>query len=115
MKACARRSALVLLGLLALSGAACDSLSGRPLGERLWRAECAGCHGVDARGNTPRFMGNPYADLTDGMWRSAGDPDSVAEVVRNGVFGQMPANPDLTREEMAALLDWFYGLRGETP
>lgn len=100
---------------LAFAAGACGIFAPRPLGEQLWRDRCAACHGVDGRGNTPRYMGKPYADLSDGLWRNDGDPDSVAEVVRSGVFGEMPANPDLTAEEMAALLDWIYGLRGEVP
>jgi len=104
-----------LAAALALAATGCNPFASRSLGERVWRDRCASCHGIDARGNTPRYMGNPYADLTDGLWRNEGDPDSVAEVVRNGVFGEMPANDDLTREEMAALLTWLYGLRGEEP
>jgi mono/diheme cytochrome c family protein len=112
-----RRAARLPIALpvaLALAGGACGLLPERSPGERLWRDLCADCHGVDAAGNTPRYMGNPYADLTDGTWRTAGDPETVEQLVRDGIFGQMPANPDLTREEMADLLAWFYGLRGET-
>jgi cytochrome c oxidase cbb3-type subunit 3 len=109
-----RRRALVALpALLALGGAACGLLPERSLGERLWRDRCADCHGIDARGNTVRFMGNPWADLTDGSWKTAGDPSTVAEVTRAGIVGLMPAADDLTDEEMTALLDWLYYLRGE--
>lgn len=108
-----RRALSALPALLALGGGACGLLTERPLGERLWRDRCADCHGIDARGNTVRFMGNPWADLTDEMWRTAGDPDTVAEVTRAGIVGLMPPSDDLTAEEMSALLDWLYYLRGE--
>jgi len=35
-------------------------------------------------------------------------------VIREGVFGKMPANPDLTVEEMRDLLAHLRQLRGET-
>lgn len=109
------RLAVALPVALALVGGACGLLPDRSPGERLWRDLCADCHGVDGRGNTPRYMGKPYADLSDDLWRTSGDPETVAQIVREGVFGEMPGNPDLTGEEMAALLDWLYGLRGEEP
>jgi hypothetical protein len=34
-------------------------------------------------------------------------------VTRTGFVGLMPGSDDLTAEEMAALLDWLYYLRGE--
>lgn len=110
-----RRAILVVPVALALAAGACGLFEERSLGEQLWRDRCADCHGVNGSGNTPKYMGNPYADLTDAVWRDSGDAGTVAEIVRSGVFGQMPPNDDLSREEMDALLDWFYGLRGEEP
>ena len=107
-----RLTALVLLTALALGG--CDLLFSRTPGEKLWRKHCMECHGVDARGNTPRYMGNPWADLRDNAWKTAGDRSTVETVVREGVFAKMPANEELTAEEMRHLLDYFYELRGES-
>jgi mono/diheme cytochrome c family protein len=109
-----RRSVAIALPALTLLLAGCDALAPRPLGEKLWRSRCAECHGVDGAGNTPRFMGNPYADLRDSSWKYGGDRGSVETIVREGVFGQMPAFDTLTAEEMRALLDYFYKLRGES-
>jgi mono/diheme cytochrome c family protein len=109
-----RRSIMVALPALGLLLAGCEALVPRPLGEKLWRSRCASCHGIDAAGNTPRYMGNPWADLRDGSWKhGGGDRGSVESVVREGVFGEMPAFDTLTAEEMRALLDYFYQLRGE--
>ena len=33
--------------------------------------------------------------------------------MRNGIFGQMPGNPELTRDEMRAIFDHVRVLRGE--
>ena len=95
-------------GLLLFAGCAT-----RSEGEKLWRKHCADCHGLDGSGNTPRYMGTPGADLRDDNWKFGGDRGSVETVVREGIFGSMPAYDQLTNAQMRALLDYFYSLRGE--
>ena len=104
--------ALLLASALAL--AACDGLAARTPGEKTWRQRCAECHGLDGAGNTPRYMGDPYANLIDNGWRTGGDRYTIENVVREGVFGKMPAADDLTAEEMRELLAHLARLRGET-
>ena len=53
-----------------------------------------------ARGNTPQYMGNYKADLATTPGSRGGDPGAWEVVIREGVFGTMPANPDLTREQV---------------
>ncbi len=106
--------AFALLLAAGLTLTACDQLVSRTPGERLWRQRCAKCHGLDGAGNTPRYMGDPYANLLDDGWRTGGDRYSLENVIREGVFGKMPANPDLTVEEMRDLLTHLRQLRGET-
>ncbi|HEV8240275.1 MAG TPA: c-type cytochrome [Thermoanaerobaculia bacterium] len=97
---------------LALAG--CDALfPKRSEGEKLWRDRCAQCHGVAGNGNTPQYMGNYNADLTDDSWTHGAEPGSWAVVIRQGVFGSMPANPDLSRQQVQALVDYLRELRGE--
>jgi len=108
-----RRGLLAVPVALPLVALACDPLAGRSLGERLWRERCADCHGIDAAGNTVRYMGIAAADLTDNDWRHGGDEASIEEVIRSGVFGEMPANDDLSNEELRAVVGWLYYLRGE--
>jgi len=107
LAAAAALTAVVLTG--------CDELLASSPGEKLWRRHCAECHGLDGAGNTPRYMGNSWADLTDNNWRVGnGDRGSIEAVVREGVFGEMPAFDQLTREEMRELIDYLGSLRGET-
>ena len=102
----------VAAATVALGG--CDALfPKRSEGEKLWRDRCAQCHGVDAKGNTPQYMGNYAADLTDDSWSHGAEPGSWAVVIRQGVFGSMPANPDLSRQQVQALVDYIRVLRGE--
>ena len=108
-----RRAPLLALCLL-LTIAGCDVLSHRSRGEVLWRKYCADCHGLDASGNTALYMGNVWADLRDDQWKSAGDRETVEQVVREGIFAAMPAHDELSADDMKELLDWLYHLRGES-
>jgi len=107
---CAGLAAAILLA------AGCGDLAARSPGEKLWRARCAGCHGIDGAGNTPRFMSDPYADLTDDSWKSyGGDRAGLEAAIREGSFPDMPDFAELTSAEMRDLLDHIARLRGETP
>lgn len=102
------------LAVAAIAATGCDLIEHRTPGEKIWRKRCASCHGLDARGNTPRYMGNDRADLSDNSWYSGGGDDgSLETVIREGVFAEMPANDDLTREEMRDLIGHLRVLRGE--
>ena len=83
----------------------------RTEGEKLYRQRCAECHGVRGSGNTPRFMGDPAADLLDDSWEHGHDDGSMIEVIRRGVRARMPANEDLTREQAQAIVDHIRELR----
>ena len=106
-------SALSALLPLALLATGCDLLPKRSLGESLWRERCSECHGLDGAGNTPRYMGNYKADLLDDSWEHGGEPQAWEVSIRRGIFGVMPANPDLTTEQVRALVHYLRELRGE--
>ena len=107
-----------VLGAAALALTACaaveDFFVKRPPGEKLYRKLCAECHGVNGSGNTPRGMGNPNNDLTDPFWKYGGDAGSMEAIIREGVFAQMPAHPELTGEQIKGIVDHVLKLRGET-
>jgi len=106
--------ALALLLAAALAGAGCDLISPkRSEGEKLWRKHCAECHGLGGAGNTPRYMGKPYADLLDDVWRVGGDTGTLRESTRTGSFGEMPAFDHLSDEEIRLVVDYLRELRDE--
>jgi len=106
----------VLAGAVVLT--ACDSVEDifvkRTPGEKLYRKLCADCHGLDGAGNTPRGMGNPNNDLIDGNWKYGGDAGSIENIIRTGVFAEMPAHEELTDAEVRQVVDYVLKLRGES-
>jgi mono/diheme cytochrome c family protein len=103
------------LGGILILLAACDMINpARSPGEKLWRDNCAKCHGVDGSGNTPGYMGNNYADLTDDYWKTGGNEGSIAGVIRSGIFGQMPPFPQLSDQEVRELAKYVLTLHRET-
>lgn len=104
------KAALLAAGLLALT--ACDA--GRSPGERLYRAHCSECHGIDGAGNTPAYMGQQYADLTDSYWRDGGSDYALRKAIRDGVFGKMPGFRQLSSQEVDLLVEYVRSLRSGT-
>ncbi len=111
-----RMSLLALTALSVLLGG-CDVIfPKRTVGEALYRKHCAQCHGLDGAGNTPGYMGDAWADLLDDSWKSrVASPSSLEQVLRDGVFGKMPAytRQQISRDEIRELYDHLRVLRGE--
>jgi|ADGO01.1.fsa_nt_gi cytochrome c oxidase, cbb3-type, subunit III len=53
--------------------------------KNLFGANCASCHGSDARG------AKGFPNLTDADWLYGGDPETIYETIANGRHGIMPA------------------------
>ncbi|HWM95127.1 MAG TPA: cytochrome c [Thermoanaerobaculia bacterium] len=109
----ARYAVFTLALAAAVAFAGCDLLPQRSQGEKLWREHCASCHGLNGSGDTPGYMGQAYADLRDDQWRAGGNDGAMEIVIEEGVFGKMPGYPQLTDEEVRALIDYIHVLRGE--
>jgi cytochrome c oxidase cbb3-type subunit III len=56
-------------------------------GAKIFSVNCVACHGANGKGNPT--LGAP--NLTDELWLYAGDKATVAETIRNGRGGIMPA------------------------
>lgn len=113
----ARLLALALAaGIAGLLGGCDLILPHRTEGEKLYRKHCAQCHGLDGAGNTPGYMGNAWADLTDDRWKTrVASASSLEQLLREGVFGQMPAytSQQLSRQQVKEIYEHMRVLRGE--
>ncbi|MBV8201696.1 MAG: c-type cytochrome [Acidobacteria bacterium] len=113
-RAARRAVAAALLGgvLAALLGGCGQLFPQRSEGEQLYVDNCADCHGLDGRGNTAREMGQPYADLTDDVWKFGGDDGTIANTIRDGSFGLMPGfQQKLSDQQIQALVAYLRVLR----
>jgi cytochrome c oxidase cbb3-type subunit III len=85
--------------VLTLSGFPPDNLKVAN-GRDLFMANCAACHGADAKGNPA--LGAP--NLTDKIWLHGGTPERVAETISAGRQSHMPAHKTLLDEARINLL-----------
>lgn len=80
-------------------------------GGALYKANCAVCHGQDGKGSTA--VGAP--NLTDKIWLYGGDRKAIAETIRHGRAGVMPAWDSILGNERIMLLSaYVYSLSNNT-
>jgi len=93
-----------------------DLLPKRSTGEKLYRKHCASCHGLDAKGQTVRYMGIARANLTDNDWKyGGGDSIAIRETVTQGLVERHPRSLQrLDTKEVKEIAGWVLELRGET-
>lgn len=75
---------IIPLCIALAAGAFCACAPDSDPGARLWRRNCAACHGADGSGRTRFARGRPFADLTDGRWKHGSDRASVRRLVADG-------------------------------
>jgi cytochrome c oxidase cbb3-type subunit 3 len=75
----------------------------------LFAQQCASCHGAEGRGDPA--LGAP--DLTDAIWLYGGERSTIAESLRRGRGGVMPAwTGRLSEEQITALAVYVHSLGG---
>ncbi len=76
-------------------------------GAQKFNMYCAACHQPDAKGNP--LLGAP--NLTDDIWLYGGSESEIAQTLRNGRNGIMPAQSRLLSEDKIHILTaYIYGL-----
>jgi mono/diheme cytochrome c family protein len=110
-----RSASLLLVGALLFVVGCGDLLVKKSAGEQLYRKNCADCHGLDGKGHTIRYMGNPNANLTDFHWKyGGGDSVAIQNVMLQGLVERHPSSlKRLQPNEVKQIAGWVLKLRGE--
>ena len=103
---------VVLTVALALPAAAADKKT-----ERLWKAKCSGCHGMDGKAQTEKGQKMKMADMTSPEFQKGKDDDwkkAIAEgtkAEKDGVKKEMdPFKDELKAPEIDALIGYVRSL-----
>ena len=92
--------------VLSLNGREVDTAKAAA-GETVFQTYCVACHGPDGTGNPA--LGAP--NLTNGVWLYGGSAEQIAQTLRSGRNGMMPAFKDtLSEDKIHILTAYVYGL-----
>lgn len=92
--------------VLSLNGRDTDAAQAAA-GKTVYATYCVACHGENAEGNPA--MGSP--NLSNGVWLYGGSAEQIAQSVRAGRNGIMPAFKDtLSEDKIHILTAYVYGL-----
>jgi len=88
--------------------------------ERLWKAKCASCHGVEGKADTEQGKIMALPDLSSAAWQKATTDDRIRDQILNGVKKQKngksvemnPFKDELQPEQVDALIGYVRSLAG---
>ncbi|MFZ5440557.1 MAG: c-type cytochrome [Myxococcota bacterium] len=79
--------------------------------ERLWKAKCASCHGMDGKGQTDKGKKMKVADYSTADWQKGRTDEQIKKAIlegvkaeKDGVKQEMDAYKDLTPEQVEQLV-----------
>jgi len=78
--------------------------------ERLWKAQCASCHGQTGKGDTEKGQQMKVQDMTTAAYQAKTDDEFRKAIVdgvkaeKDGVKQEMDAYKDLTPDQVNALI-----------
>ncbi|KAA8984380.1 MULTISPECIES: cytochrome-c oxidase, cbb3-type subunit III [Gammaproteobacteria] len=78
-------------------------------GKPLFAQACSTCHGQNAKGN--QNMGAP--NLTNDTWLYGGDRGTIMETLQYGRNGHMPAQKQLSEDQIHLMAAYVYRLSGQ--
>jgi mono/diheme cytochrome c family protein len=79
-------------------------------GRRIYERKCASCHNGNGDGRTIVAGHFPYANLTDGRWRTDGSPAAIENQIRRGKDPMPKFQGKLTDEEIRQTVAYVYQL-----
>jgi mono/diheme cytochrome c family protein len=81
-----------------------------PDGQRLFRQNCAECHGARGQGRAMTTLGAPAPSLVSSEAALRLDVATISSTVRAG-RGRMPPNLSLSDDELTAVAQWVQALQ----
>ena len=85
--------------VMTLSGREADQAK-TEAGSKVFATYCSACHSADGTGN--QMLGAP--NLTDNIWLYGGTAEQIAQTVRGGRNGKMPAHKDFLGNDKSHLV-----------
>ena len=79
----------------------------------IYQRKCAICHAASGNGKTRTAGRFPYANLTDGVWRSDGSAAAVEKQIREGHDPMPRFQGKLTDEEIRQTVAFILELGGK--
>ena len=109
----------VLVAIFAL-GASASRAEVDKKTEKLWKAKCASCHGVDGKGKTESGLKVDLQDITQAAWQKANDDAKLRQKISDGSTKEKgaaklemdPYKDKLQPEQVDALVAFIRTLAG---
>jgi cytochrome c6 len=87
--------------------------------ERLWKAKCSSCHGMDGKADTEKGKKMKMNDMTTAEWQSAKTDEEIKKAIlegvkseKDGVKQEMDSYKDeLKPDQVDALVKYIRGLK----
>ena len=88
--------------------------------ERLWKAKCASCHGVDGKGKTEQGLKVDLPDVTQATWQKANTDAKINQKILDGSIKEKgavklemdPYKDKLQPEQVEGLVAFIRSLAG---
>ncbi len=100
-------AALVLAGAVPLTARA----EGDKKIERLWKGKCAGCHGLDGKGQTDQGKKLGVKDYTTPEWQKSRTDEQIKTAIVEGAKGMDPYKDKLTPDQIDGLVAYVRALK----
>lgn len=87
--------------------------------ERVWKAKCSSCHGVDGKGDTEQGKKMGARDMSNAGWQSEFTDAKIKEAINNGINREKDGKKQemesfkdkLTAEQIDALVTYIRALK----
>lgn len=79
--------------------------------ERLWKAKCASCHGVDGKGQTEQGQKLGVKDYTNADWQKSQTDEQIKKTITDGTKGMDGYKDKLAPDQVDSLVAFVRALK----